>query len=259
MIRPLFRAIDTRLLVVALGIAATACDPCAGTGACGGEPRVVLNVQMVDAVTGAGAGGVRVLAVRSGGIELASDSMFAISDARGHWRIEQVAASEGEVELAVTVSPADAAPYTVSGLRVPTVHRSGDAGLVQRWVTRPWFPVSGLPVALEAPQQRFPEIQVEFRQTGGPPLIGPGIVAGRYRTTTDSYGFFQFFRFQAFGTALEPVTGDLIFRLPMPYGERVATGVSVSPTHIFRAPTGVLPVELGEPVPPPLDTTLVQR
>src|SRR4051812_35714448 len=97
------RSIAACVSVVALG----ACDPCFGVSSCGSDPRLAIEGNLVGHVSGRPVSGVVVDVIRTGGVELASDSVSAVSGADGHWQVDIPARAEGEAVIDINVRAKD--------------------------------------------------------------------------------------------------------------------------------------------------------
>jgi len=197
---------------------------------------------MVDASRGAAQDGVTIDVVRTGGVALEQDSVRTQTAGGGHWRIAIGAVSAGDAVVDVIVTPvAPGRPYRVSGLRIHTVDRGGDALLLDRWVVDPYYPVQLELFYRMNPDSLAAGVAVEFRRTGGAELTNQVYIAA-----TDRSGRVEAFLYNDFPTSLSDVVGDLTVTLPSPYGPSVTRGFRIGPpTYLFRAPIRVIRPGVG--------------
>jgi len=218
----------------------TACDPCSGIIGCDRGDYLAASGQIVDAGTGHGVDGVRLAFVRSGGIELASDSATTITSGDGFWQIELSPMTAGEVLVDVHVSPPGEEPYLIRNLPLQTRLHGGDANLNQRWVTRLYFNYMGELYYDGTADTRVANAPVTFRQTGGVELYGPGIRDSVHVTATDPAGRVNLFPSEGpsgvFAKEESALIGDLIVTLPSG-ATSTPHGISLVPTHLYRSPT----------------------
>ncbi len=225
-------------------VALAACDPCLGTPNCdGGGPRVVMDGQIVAPTDGSGRDGVRITVVRTGGVALAKDTASTRTADGGFWRVELAALEAGDVIVDANVStPSDSVGYWVRGIRVHTVDRAGDARLLDRWVSDPYYAVQAeLFLRSRATKPRLANTGVEFRRTGGVALSD-----SVYRGTTDAFGRVSLFGLNDYPKTFGDVVGDVTAFLPEPYGPSVSRGVRLGPpTHEYRAAPSVIAIGVG--------------
>jgi hypothetical protein len=219
-----------------LVLALAGCDPCFGVASCEwSSPRVVLNGQIVEATEGSGVDFVRIDVIRVGGAALEQDSASVETSNGGHWRIEIPARESGEALFDVRVhSEALSNPYTVRGVRAPTVSRKGDAMVLDRWVVNPYFALIG-EMRFHGTDEPLSDTPIDFHRTAGPALAGPAVDGNVVHVGTDRFGRTDLFLYNAFATDTGEVVGDLVVRLPDPYGTTTISGVRLSPTYLYRA------------------------
>ena len=223
-------------MAAAVVVTLTSCDPCFGVASCEGiAPRIVLNGQIVEATEGTGVDLVRIDVIRVGGVALEQDSVSAVTSGGGHWRVEIPAVEAGEAVLDIRVQPEDLAnPYTVRGLRAATVTRKGDAVVLDRWVANPYVALVG-EVRFHGTDEPLSDTPIDFHRTSGPALVGPAVDGNVVHVGTDRFGRTDLFLYNAFVTDTGDVVGDLVVRLPDPYGPTTISGVRLSPTYLYRA------------------------
>lgn len=178
------------------------CSPCAGTSECRTDARVAYTGRMIERSTERGVGGVQLTFVRTGGVELAQDSITTTSDGDGFFTFAVDADAEGEVVGTLSVTPAaPRQPYTVSGIRLRTTTVHGDGGELGRLVIDPYVALVG-----ELRDRRTGAIMdlsdVMFIRTGGVATPSDTI-----RTRADAFGRFLL---TAPVSALGPLTGILV-------------------------------------------------
>ena len=215
----------------------SACDPCAGVVGCANGAYLSAAGQIVDAVTGRGIDGVRIDIIRTGGVEVAKDSVSTVTSDGGFWRAELSPASAGTMFADVRVSPPDRVPYRLHQVALETREHGGDANLNQRWVPFLYFDFVG-EFFLNGTTDTRPEgIPVEFRRTAGVQLVGPGQINGVYRAPTNSAGRIHLYPTTGDSAvfALEDgtLTGDLVVYVT-PTDSTVTGGVVIWPKHTFR-------------------------
>lgn len=234
-----------RWFVAAAGVAmvlASGCDPCAGIVGCGSAPRLSIEGQVVVHESREPASGVEILFERTGGAALARDSIVAVSNTAGRFRLAAEALELGEVVGRITVRPPGRSEYSVSDIRVETVEIRGDGEILQhRWVVDPYFDFLGELYSSENGKPIGVHSSVVFRRTGG-----IRTVSDTFATKTDFDG-----RFILRPEALEhgEIVGDITVGglINNRYQERVIRGVRFSTTHVERplAVRGVWYLGLG--------------
>lgn len=170
------------LPVLAWLIAATACDPCAGTASCHTEERVSYTGHMVRFDNKESVPGTALTFVRTGGVELAADTVRATSGSDGFFTIESDALGTGIVVGTLHVAPPGRPPFEIAGLELRTTTRTGDGGTFGRIVVDPYLlhviqlidPATGAPLGV-------PSVAT-FRRTSGihaePEAITQSVPAG---------------------------------------------------------------------------------
>jgi hypothetical protein len=224
-------------LAAGLALGFLACDPCAGVIGCSNGKYLAASGQIVDAVTGVGIDGVRIDIVRTGGVEVANDSVSTVTAGGGFWRAELSPAGPGTVLADIEVSPPNREAYRLHGVALDTRERRGDANLNERWVPFLYFDFVA-EFFLNGTTDTRPEgVPVEFRRTGGIPLGGPGQVDGVYRAPTNGAGRIHLYPTTGDSAvyALEDgtLTGDLVVHVT-PTDSTVIGGVVLWPKHTFR-------------------------
>jgi len=235
-LRPML-ALRSIALAAGLVLGFAACDPCAGVIGCSNGKYLAASGQIVDAVSGAGVDGVRIDIVRTGGVELAADSVSATSTGGGFWRAELSPAASGTLVADVKVSPPGQAPYRLHDVHLETREHRGDANLNERWVPFLYFDYVA-EFWLNGTTDTRPEgIPVEFRRTGGVSIRGPGQAAGVYRAPTNVAGRIHLYPTTGdsavFATEDGILTGDLVVHVSAT-DSTVIRGVEIRPLHTFR-------------------------
>jgi hypothetical protein len=174
--------------VLGAALALAACDPCFGTVECRTAPLLVASGQIVRAEDGHGVRDVRVDLIRSGGVGLAADSGSAITDVDGFWRVAIPANAIGSVTADFAVTSPDAS-YRVYGVALRTNTRAGESNLLDRWVTKPYFPIIAQLHWRGSVNDPVANAAVEFRRTGGVELGGTDPGSAVFSGTTDGRGF----------------------------------------------------------------------
>lgn len=176
--------------------------------------------------TGAPAGGVRVEFVRTAGIDIGRDTLFAQTDSLGRFHFEALAAQHGQVSGNLTIFP----PEPISPVRMPVVlvtsrtnadvHYLGNIA-----ITHPYFGSYGELFYRGGPLYEVHGfwargIEVEFRRTGG-----IRVEPNRYTVRSDGAA-----RFLVEPHPLEH--GEVIFELvvhsPAPYQRKTISNLRMS-------------------------------
>ena len=162
-------------LAVALGFGAQACDRCAGIFGCTSAPRLSMGGQLIIRETGAAVGGAALDFVRTGGVQLASDSVSIMTDGEGRFQLAVEASNLGQVVGDLVVRPpAPCLPYRVRGLSFRTSDVRGEGQILGRMVVRPYIDFIG-------------EL---YRRSDGQPLAGASVTiipTGGVHVSPDSF------------------------------------------------------------------------
>jgi hypothetical protein len=215
---------------------------------CGASgPYLAATGQVVDRLTGAAIGGVRVDVVRRGGGAVEQDSLSALTGGDGFWRVEFAPTEEGSIDVDIRVSPPGLSPYVVRGVRLVTRPRRGDANLNQTWVAEPYFSYAGELYLRGTVDDRVRNTPVEFRLTGGVRTRGSGVTDSVYKATTDGSGRVELFPQREEGGLL-PVgggvlVGDLVVHLAT--GRVVLRDVNLTPSYIYFGSVTVIRLEVA--------------
>jgi hypothetical protein len=222
--------------IAALG-ALVACDPCAGVVGCANGRYLAAVGQIVDDYSGKGIAGVRIDIVRTGGVRVRNDSLSAVTDDGGFWRVEFAPDSSGTMLADIRVSPPNYSPYLLRQVRLDTKSHKGDANLNERWVPYLYFRYVGEFYLNGTQDQRVVGATVQFRRTAGVALSGPGIRNDAFTSTTDVAGRVYFFPMfgdsSIFAADNQPVVADLVIRLPQSADSTVLSGVEMTPRSTF--------------------------
>lgn len=244
------RSFGIQHVALAVLTTAAACDPCSGTANCSTAPELSVEGQIVDAMSGAGVGGVAIDVLPRQGASTVLDSVSTKTDAEGFWHIEVRAGAPGGIIFDARVLPPSSPGYRVGALLAQTTDRYGEATQLGRWVTKPYFPFVG-EMFLRATQHPIGNADVSFQRTAGPDLIGPGLVGGKnglYQATGNWEG--HFFLFETTGPravladSSADVVGDFTAQLPAPYGVRVNRGFRLRPTYLYQYDNSANPFPL---------------
>lgn len=238
---------SARTFAVGLSLlGATACDPCSGVGSCGVDPRVAIEGTLVEQVSGQPSGGVRVDVIRTGGVELATDSLSTVTGTDGHWQIGVAARDVGDVTVDVNVHLATVATYRVRGVHVSASDRRGDGLVLPTWVVDPYFAFSAEFFYQSTQDTRVEGATVEFHRTGGIDYyLGNGgeVFVGR----TDAAGRLNLFDVFAHATSLGDLIGDLVVHLPPPFAPDTVRDLHLAATQLFHAETQIIRLGIGHP------------
>lgn len=174
-----------RLCLLLLPLLTTACDPCSALGSCG-APQVRYEGRLEKAFGPAAgpAGDVRVKFVRTGGVELESDTVGARSGPDGRFLLEARAEAEGQVVGDLWIYPPEPVePVRVEGVRMATSRAPGEVRTLGEWkVAFPYFAYQAS-VYYRATREPARGVEVEFRRTGGIPVH-----PDTFRVTTNQWG-----------------------------------------------------------------------
>jgi hypothetical protein len=215
----------------------TSCDPCSGIASCSSGAYLSATGQIVDAESRQGVDGVRIDAIRVGGIEVEKDSLSTVTSNGGFWRLEFSPTSAGTLDADFQVSPPGVASYRLHGVRLTTRDHGGDANLNERWVTVLYFYHLLELFTGGAADRRVENAQVTFTRTGGVELRGPGVSSGAYHDTTDIGGRMPLFPWTG-SNAVYPiedgaVVGTLTIVAPG-LAPLTVPGLSLEASHIYR-------------------------
>jgi len=239
-------------LVTCLSLGLAACDPCSGIIGCANGRYLAAAGQMVDATSGVGLEGVRIDVIRTGGIEVAEDSVSTTTSRDGFWRADFVPTTEGALIADVQVSTPGYRPYRLHGVQIQTRKTAGDASLNERWVPTLYFDFIAEFYLKGSTDIRPQGIPVEFRRTAGAPLAGPGQVAGVYRARTNAAGQIHLFPTTGdsavFAIADDTLVGNFVAHVTAG-DSTVITGVRLWPSHTFHI-RGSFPPVTRNPVGP---------
>jgi hypothetical protein len=237
------------MLVVVL----SACDPCAGVLGCSAGAYLSATGQIVDPATRTGVDGVRITAVRVGGIQLQQDSLTAVTSNGGFWRIQFEPAAAGTVDVDFIVTPPVASGYRLHSVQLATREHAGDANLNERWITSLYFNHLLEIYRRGTSDDRIQGAKVEFVRTGGVELVGPGVASGVFRDTTDFGGRMPLFPMSGPNAVYPaedgPVIGDLSISTPE-LGTTVLRGLSLSSSHLYKEPAAIERYDIGRAATP---------
>jgi hypothetical protein len=214
-----------------------ACDPCFGVVGCVVPARVSVEGRLLDDSTGKGVQGAVIDFVRSGGVTLDMDSVRTVTDAEGFFRFATESHENGDVIGDVVVRLAQGGGYRARDMRFQTSNRRGEGHVLPPWSTVPRLPDLVAVYRRGYPRQFLANVEIEFRQTGGPAVDGLG--ANVFRAFTDAGGIASLF-----GGAVRPldagdVVGDLAIDAPAPLttvhqGIRIPVRTTYRPAAALR-------------------------
>jgi hypothetical protein len=204
------RAVPLLVLLVA------ACDPCFGTSACE-PPQILYEGILRDQRTGEPIPQIPIRFLRREGVALSQDTVSAMTDAAGRFRLEAPAEAIGVVTGDLYAKPSERAGYVrTATLSLTTTRVRGDLRFVETHllparishVGEIWWRASGLPAA---------GVRAEFRRTGGVQTVD-----GTSAHTSSENG-----RFIIAFTALTDgeIVGDLVLQPPPPFRTRTIEGM----------------------------------
>ena len=125
-------------------MASTACDPCAGMPSCHTQPALSATGQFIEFPSGRRVPGVSIAFARSGGAELAVDTIRAVSDGDGFFVLRAPALETGVVSGSLVIKPPpphDA--YVVPGVTLETHTKRGDGSFLGRLMVNPYLQFIG--------------------------------------------------------------------------------------------------------------------
>lgn len=225
-----------------------ACDPCAGVVSCASNAYLSATGQLVDPNTRLGVDGVRVMAVRVGGIGVARDSLSTVTSDGGFWRLEFEPQAAGSLDVDFIVTPPSDSAFRLHSVHLTTREHRGDANLNERWVTRLYFNHWLEIYRRGTADDRIQGASIEFVRTGGVELTGPGVASGVFRDVTDFGGRAPLFPSTGANAvyALEdgPVIGDLSITTP-DLGTTVLRGLTLSSSHLYLEPAAIERFDIG--------------
>lgn len=176
------------LASLAVVLAATSCEPCAGTSNCRTEDRISYTGHIVERATERSIGGVQVSFIRTGGLELSSDTLRATSGSDGFFQFTATAKARGDVTGMLRVAPPGRPAYQVNGITLHTTNVNGDGGDLGRIVIDPFVTFIGeIRNRIAHADTTIPNAVVTFVRTGGI-AAEPEVIEVR----SDAYGRFFF-------------------------------------------------------------------
>jgi hypothetical protein len=158
------------LALLPLLLSSAGCDPCFGTLACTGEPRISYEGELIQQFTTFGdpAAGVQVEFIRTGGARLTADTLKAVSDSTGRFRLETLAREQGTVRGDLVIRPGPfVGSMRVRDLELTTTAARGEVRHLGSWhVPHLHFGAMG-EFFNRGNRQIAPNVRVEVRRTGG--------------------------------------------------------------------------------------------
>jgi hypothetical protein len=235
-------------MAAVLGVVFSACDPCSGVASCASGAYLAATGQIVDPDSRTGMDGVRITAIRVGGLEAAQDTVSTVTSNGGFWRIEFKPAGVGTLNADFIVKPPEAEGYRLHDVPLATREHGGDANLNERWVTDLYFNHLLELYRRGTADDRIQGARVEFIRTGGVELFGPGVSTGVFRDTTDFGGRMPIFPSRGPNAVYPvedgPVVGDLSITTP-DLGTTVLRGLSLTSSHVYREPSAIERYDIG--------------
>ncbi len=228
------------LVIGAVAIASSdSCDRCSGVESCSTTPHLAVEGTIVELSSGLGQPGVRVDVVRTGGPELAVDSVSTTTDASGHWAVSEAARSAGDVIVDIDVA-SPSGSYRARGIAMPTARQQGDGQVLPPWVVDPYFS-SALEIHGDPAHPLLAGVPIEFRRTGGVDYtLNEGTAV--YTGATDAGGRAALFDLQAHAKSLGDLVGDVIIHLPAPAPADTLHGVRIAATQLLHTGLSIIVV-----------------
>ena len=217
----------------------SSCDPCTGTVSCRVPTHFAINGQIVGAVDGRGIDGIRIDAIHVSGVPANRDSLSTRTSSGGFFRFDVGAPQTGRATFQLVVhTPRLDQPYRVP-VDVTTHDAAGDADVLDRWVADPYYASYLELFRRGTADDRITSTTVTFTRTSGAQLSVPV-----FTTTTDAGGRAQLFLFNVFPRTYEPVNGDLRIEFAPPLSPETQR-ITLTPTHLYRPPPGILRLAAG--------------
>jgi hypothetical protein len=155
-------------LLAICAVIASACDPCAGTPSCRGPEHVAYTGHMVERATERSAPGTVVTFIRTGGVQLAADTIRAAAASDGFFLLSASANSGGDVTGILRIGPPNRPTFDVPNIVLHTTTVNGDGGDLGRLVVDPFIMfVAEVRSRLAGSPIGIPYANVTFRRTGG--------------------------------------------------------------------------------------------
>lgn len=240
-------AVWTLVAIALLPGVLASCDPCSGVVSCSSGAYLSATGQIVDAQTRQGVDGVRIDAIRVGGIEVGQDSLSTVTSGGGFWRLEFSPASAGTLDADFQVSPPGVASYRLHDVHLTTREHGGDANLNERWVTVLYFYHFLELFTGGSADRRVEGAQVTFTPTGGVELRGPGVSGGAYHDTTDFGGRMPMFPFTGPNAVYAIEDGSVVGTLTVTapgLAPLVVPALALEASHIYRDDAAIERFEL---------------
>lgn len=216
------------LAALTLGLCFEACGRCDGILGCSGAARMSAEGQIIVRETGAPVHGVTLDFVRTGGVELAADSVRTTTDGYGHFQLSVDASGIGEVVGDLVVRPpAPGQPYRISGLRLPTSDVRGEGVIIGRMVVVPYIEFIG-ELYSRSGGQLLSGAEVTIKRTGG-----VAVSPDSFAITTGSDGRI-YFKAQAANPG--DMVADLVVTSPALGRTFRRSDVHFSATYLDRIP-----------------------
>lgn len=187
-----------------LATALAACDPCGFTVSCGRSPEMAVVGQIVDRTSGVPRGGSVITATYDSGVMINPPSLRTVSRSDGYFELSAPSAAVGTTWLTFTVATPGQREYVVSDVRVVALTTTGDATVLDPWVSeRP-----DIPFAIRVEQQGTHDAvggaTVTFQRTGGRRLLIDGVEVTTISRQTGAEGILFLF-----DSASSDTTGDI--------------------------------------------------
>jgi hypothetical protein len=196
------------------------------------EPHVGVSGRLLDDASGRPVEGASVDLVWTGGVQLKRDSVRTTTDANGLFEFDVVANEIGDALVDFVVRPPSKPGYRVFGVTIAATVRGGEARVLAPWSNVPHLPDFGEAYRRGGARENIPNVDVEFRPTGG--VAVAGLIGGVYRTRTNANGLFPLFGDQLKPLDVGDVIGDLTILLPDPPGPTVHRDYRVKATPEYR-------------------------
>jgi hypothetical protein len=222
------------VIAVILGVGALslqACDPCLGAVACRAASHAAVDGRVITGEVGVAVAGARMdlIAVYAA----TRDSTTVSTDGSGLFALRLATSSEPVKRLSLRVRPAGMPGYLIDSLPCGPVTINGDACVLGPIVPAPWVPIHLQLTYRNTVNTYAVNALVTFNRTGGAAWFGPNASESFTATTDSQAGVALPFPDSVYANSMDPVVGDLVVRLPPPFGSSIRHGFLVQPVYTF--------------------------
>lgn len=237
------------LCALGASLSLVACDPCSGVVSCDAGPaRLAVEGRILDPWDGLPVAGTTITFVRTGGVELAADSVTGVADRDGRFTlaIDALAAGDVAVEVHVRSGREWEPTYRIPSLTLRATTGRGAGRVLTPWTSRLHFPYSAQLHYRFKRDSLARNIPITIRRTGGTDYYGTGVANGVYRTGTNAFGQVPFFGDSAYATSTEDLVVEVSAQLGAPYNSTsFARNVHLTPSYEYKPGIRVISVGIG--------------